>query len=323
MSDSTPQQASRAGRRPFPAREGLLVLLLLALCVLFRLQAAPFLSADNLVEIARHFSEIGLMALPQTFIILTGGIDLAIGSLLGLSAVALGETFHSLRWPFWAAAGAAVATGCLGGAANGFAIAELGMPALVVTLATLAIYRGLAVGITGGQSISDFPDATGWLGQENAGPFPNQLLLLVLLTAIAAAVLYRSPYGRYLFSIGGNETACRLAGVPVDRVRFCNYLISGAMAGLAAVVYVSRLGTARPDAGAGMELDVISAVVLGGTDVAGGEGGIVGTILGLLILSVLRSGLDMVNFPQERQPVLIGALLIATIALDRLIRRRR
>ena len=316
-------RATRRLRWSAFARELLLLALLAVLCAIFARLSPQFLDSDNLREIARHFSEVGLMALPQTYVILTSGIDLSVGSLLGLSSVALGLSFEHLKWPFWEAAGAALGVGALGGAVNGLAIAWWGMPALVVTLATLAIYRGLAVGISSGRSITDFPDSSSWLGQGTIGPFPTQFLLLVAAVILAGAALYKSPFGRYIYAIGGNETASRLGGVPVDRTRFLVYLLSGVASGLAAVVYVSRLGTARPDAGSGIELDVISAVVLGGTDVAGGDGGIIGTVLGLLILSVLRNGLDLINFPQERQPVVIGALLITAIAIDRAVRRRR
>ncbi|MDQ2731763.1 MAG: ABC transporter permease [Armatimonadota bacterium] len=298
-------------------------MILAVLCALFAKLSPEFLGLDNLASMAQNFTEIGLIALPMTFVILTAGIDLSVGAIAGLSCVALGSAFGHFHGSFWAGAVAAVAMGALAGSLNGAAISWLGMPPLVVTLATMAIYRGLAVGFSGGEPVTGFPAGSEWLGQGMAGPFPHQAILLILLALMAAWALYLTPYGRYLYAIGGSEMTCRLGGVSVDAIRFSTYLLSGAAAGLAAVVYVSRVGTARSDTGAGWELDVISAVVLGGTDVAGGDGGLAGTILGLLIISVLRNGLNLVNFPQEGQPVILGCVLIGAIALDRLVRKRR
>ncbi|MCA1597086.1 MAG: ABC transporter permease [Chloroflexi bacterium] len=296
----------------------------MALCVLFTAKTGrQFLDPDNLAEIARNFSEIGLMAIPQTFVVLTGGIDLSVGSILGVASFVIGAAFDRGHLSFPEAGAVSIAAGSVCGALNGVAVGPGGMPSLVVTLATLAIYRGLAVGFSGGTSVSDFPDSSSWIGQGTIGPFPTQLIVLAFVFAAATLALYRSPFGRYVFSTGYNETASRLAGAPVDRLRVWVFMLSGAAAGLAAVVHVARLGTARADAGAGMELDVISAVVLGGTDVAGGDGGLLGTFLALVILSVLRSGLNLLNVPEEGQSVVIGGLLIGTIALDRAVRRRR
>lgn len=296
----------------------------MALCAIFTVKAGrQFLDPDNLAEIARNFAEIGLMAIPQTFIILTGGIDLSVGSILGMASFVLGSAFDRLHLSFWEAGGVGIAAGAACGALNGIAVGPGGMPSLVVTLATLAIYRGLAIGLSSGSSVSDFPDSSNWLGQGTIGPFPTQLVLLAVVSVAAILALYKSPFGRYIFSTGFNETASRLAGVPVDRVRTWIFLLSGAAAGMAAMVHVARLGTARADAGIGMELDVITAVVMGGTDVAGGDGGLMGTFLALVILSVLRSGLNLLNVPEEGQSVIIGSLLIATIALDKAVRRRR
>jgi rhamnose transport system permease protein len=281
-----------------------------------------FLTQKNLLEMTRNFVEIGLLALPMTLIIITAGIDLSVGSVVGLCAVVLGFAWERGHLTLGSAVLVTLLAGVLAGAVNGALIAGMRIPALIVTLATMAIYRGLAAGISQARRVSDFPEAFFFLGQGHLGPFPTQLVLFVVLAVLVALVLARTTLGRALYALGSNEETTRLSGQPVAGLKFFAYTLSGLLAGLAALVYVSRVSTAKPDAGLGLELDVITAVVLGGTSIAGGEGSIVGSVLGLSILSVLRFGLTLARFPTEGQTVLLGALLIAAVWLDRAVRRR-
>lgn len=281
-----------------------------------------FLTLQNLLDMTRHFVEIGLLALPMTLIIITAGIDLSVGSMVGLCAVILGFAWDRWHLTLGSAAALTLLTGLLAGMGNGLLIAGVRIPALIVTLATMAIYRGLADGISQARRVSDFPESFFFLGQGYVGPFPTQLVLFAFLAALTALALARTGFGRALYALGSNEETARLSGLPVARLKAGVYAFSGLLAGLAALVYVSRVSTAKPDAGLGLELDVITAVVLGGTSIAGGEGSILGSVLGLSLLSVLRRGLTLANFPMEGQAVLLGALLIGAVWLDRLVRRR-
>jgi ribose/xylose/arabinose/galactoside ABC-type transport system permease subunit len=280
-----------------------------------------FLTVPNLLDMTRHFVEVGLLALPMTLIIITAGIDLSVGSMVGLCAVILGFAWDRLHLTLGSAAALTLLTGLLAGLGNGLLIAGMGIPALIVTLATMAIYRGLADGISQARRVSDFPESFFFLGQGYVGPFPTQLVLFAFLAALTALVLARTGFGRALYALGSNEETARLSGLQVARLKAGVYALSGLLASLAALVYVSRVSTAKPDAGLGLELDVITAVVLGGTHIAGGEGSILGSVLGLSLLSVLRRGLTLANFPMEGQAVLLGMLLIGAVWLDRLVRR--
>ncbi|MGQ9524954.1 MAG: ABC transporter permease [Armatimonadota bacterium] len=302
-------------------KEALLVVVLAAVIAAMSAMSPRFLTPYNQLEMTRHFVEIGLIALPMTLVIITGGIDLSVGSILGLSAVVLGYCWRHWHISIWACSAAAICVGAFAGAANGAMVAWARIPPLIVTLATLAIYRGLALGISQAQPVFDYPEAFYLLGQGYVGPMPMQLLIFVLAAAVVGCVLALTKHGRAIYAIGASEEAARLSGTPVSTAKLLLYTFSGLMAGLAAVVYVSRVSTAKADAGLGYELDVISAVVLGGTSVSGGEGSVVGTVLGLLIISSLRNGLTLAGNPAEIQAVIIGSLLIAAVGLDSSLRR--
>lgn len=205
----------------------------------------------------------------------------------------------------------------MAGAINGFCVAFLDLPPVIVTLATMALFRGFALGITGGDKVSGFPESfTAW-GQEHWGFLPRQLPLFVSLSAMTWWLLHRSVFGRYLYAIGANEEAAKFSGVPVRATKMGMYILSGLMAGVAGILYVARFNTAKADAAIGAELEVITAVLLGGTPIRGGEGSLTGTLLALLLLSTLRRGLDLARVGVEQQAIVIGALLIVAVALGR------
>ncbi len=295
--------------------------LLIATCLLMGRLSPVFLRPDSLLDMTRHMVEVGLVALPMTLVILTAGIDLSPGSTMGLASVVLGLTWRG-GLPIGAAAGAAllVATAC--GALNGALVAGPRLPALIVTVATLAIYRGLALGLGRGGDVSGYPEAFYGLGQSYVGGWaPTQTVLLAGLAVAAALFLGCTAAGRSLRAVGANEAGARLSGVRVARYHFLVYTLTGLMAGLAAVIYAARVSTAKADAGTGLELDAITAVVLGGASITGGEGGIGGTVLGLLLITALTHGLTLARVPSDRQAVLLGLLLIAAVWLDRRFRR--
>jgi len=302
------------------AVEAMLLVALVVLIIVMAQLSPAFLTTRNLFNITRFIAEIGLISLGMTMVILTGGIDLSVGAILGMCGIVMGALFVLGVGVWWAAA-IALLVGTLAGFLNGMLAVITRVHPLVITLATLAIYRGIAHGIAQGDSYSGFPGTFFFLGQGYLGPIPTQLLVFVVFAAVATYVLSRTTFGRSLYAFGHNETATRFAGIPVDRLQIAVYTITGFLSGLAAVVFVSRVSSARGDSGALMELDVITAVVLGGTALTGGRGSILGTLLGLLIVGVVRNGLTLAFVPLEVQAVFVGIILILAVTVNRTIRR--
>jgi rhamnose transport system substrate-binding protein len=315
--------ASASARRLLTS-ESILAGLLVLEVIYFAATGSNFLSAANAFEVARAAVEIGLLSLAMTAVILTGGIDLSVGSLLGLAAVLMGAAGRGGGMPMGLAALVAVTVGLLGGALNALLVARLGVPPLIVTLGTFSLFRGLAEGWTGGvRNYTDFPAAFLFLGQGRLpGGLPAQLPLLVLAAVFFWLLLHRTGAGRGLRAIGFSPEGARYAGIPVARRLALVYVLSGLMAGLAAVVYAARLGQAKADAGTGYELTAITAVVLGGTSIFGGKGTVHGTLLGLAALAVLQNGLRLADLPAELAGILTGVLLIVAIGAGRVFSAR-
>ncbi|MEP7270040.1 MAG: substrate-binding domain-containing protein [Acidobacteriota bacterium] len=309
--------------RLFPNREWVLLLLLVAEIAIFSVAGENFLSTSNAFEITRLSVEVGLLALALTPIIVTGGIDLSVSSMMGLAAVVCGWLWRDVGLPIEISAGLAILLGLAGGGLNGVLIARLGIPPLIVTLGTFSLFRGLAEGLTSGvDNFTGFPPRFLFLGQGYLfGVVPPQLLILVVVAIGYWVLLQRLAIGRCLYAIGFSAEGARFAGIPVARRVGLVYVLSGVAASVAAVIYIAHLGQAKSDAGTGYELMAIAAVVLGGTSIFGGRGTIQGTILGLLAIVVLQNGLRLSALPAELAGVLTGALLIGTIIIDRLTKK--
>ncbi len=314
----------RAPRRnPVATHEWVLACVLVAALAVLALLTDRFLTVDNLLNQGRLMTEVGLLALPMTFIIITGGIDLSVGSTLGLCAILLGYSWKNFDFPLPAAIAFALVVGTLCGFANGWFITRMRVPPLIMTLSTLALYRGLAEGISQAHSVRGYPDWFFVLGQGQVFGVPTQLWFLLLATIVFAVVLSRTVFGRSLYAIGHNETGARFSAIPVGRVKLIAYTASGLMAGLAACVFVSRVSTTRSDMGTGIELDVIAAVVLGGTSILGGTGTIAGTVLGMVLIQLLKDGLALTGVKGDATIVVIGVVLIMSILITNLARLRR
>jgi ribose/xylose/arabinose/galactoside ABC-type transport system permease subunit/ABC-type sugar transport system substrate-binding protein len=303
----------------FPNGEWILLLAVLVEVLIFSAFAPGFFTVANLFEVLRFSIELGLLALAMTPIIITGGIDLSVGSALGLAATIFGMAWKS-GVPVSAAVGIVLLVGLACGALNALLIAGLRLPALIVTLGTYSLYRGIAEGITHGAiSYTGFPHAFLMLGQGYFWKIiPIQLPLFLLVAIGYIILLHRSTIGRSLYAIGFNTEGSRYAGIPVRKRQTLIYLLSGVVASIAAIIYVAHLGLAKSDLGTGFELQAITAVVLGGTSVFGGRGTLYGTMFGLLFLSVLQNGLHLLALPSEFTGVLIGVLLLAIVSFDRL-----
>lgn len=296
----------------------LAVVLVVAIAVMATL-SDTFLTVDNLLNATRFMTEIGLVALGMTLVMITGGIDLSVGSVIALTAVVIGLLIQA-GFGAWPAAVIGLCLGALLGALNGFVITRVGLPPIIITLATLAIYRGIAYGISGARAFP-IPDSLSVLGQGYLGPLPVQLPLFLAVAAGVWLVLARTTFGRTLYALGVNETAARFAGLHVDRVKLAAYAASGLLSAAAAVIFISRVSSAKANAGEGYELDAITIVVLGGGSVAGGRGGVIGTLLGLAIIGVTRNGLTQAYIPPEVQAILIGAVLVAAVVGNELFAR--
>jgi ribose transport system permease protein len=303
---------------------------LLVMIVVFSLLSPNFLKFDNFVGILLATSVNGILALGVTFVIVTGGIDLSIGTVMTLSAVITAVLITNMGLPIPVGIAGGVVTGGLAGLVNGILIARFKIPSFIVTLGMLNVAKGLALVISGLSPIyfNDTPSfnqgAMGSLiGSVVPGlAIPNVVLILFGAALVASLVLSRTILGRYTFALGSNEEAARLSGVNVGAWKTAVYVVCGLFAGLAGVVIAARLNSAQPSLGQGYELDAIAAAVIGGTSLSGGEGTILGTVIGAFIISTLTNGLRILSVPQEWQTVVTGGIVILAVYLDGIRRRR-
>lgn len=299
--------------------EAALALLLIGLLAVASLAMPDFLRPKKQLLLSRQLWEFAILALGMTLIILTGGIDLSIGSAMGLCAVTFGICF-SMTNSLALSCLACLAVGAAGGAINGALVSKLKLHPLIVTLATLAAFRGIAEGVSQGASYSQFGDGFSKLARGMWFGVPIPAYFFLVLAIAFGIFLAKTPTGRFIYAIGHNETAARFSGIAVDRIKFWLYTASGLLAGLATILHVSRF-SAKADAGSGFELDVITAVVVGGTSIYGGRGNIIGTVLGLLLIHETRLFVRGYWQIDELRPIVIGFLLIASVLVYRALRR--
>ncbi|CAM5480167.1 Ribose import permease protein RbsC [Mycolicibacterium aubagnense] len=301
--------------------ETFLALLLVVVLIVLSFQSDRFFTVSNLLNQGRLMTEIGLIAIAMTFVIATGGIDLSVGSILGLTAILTGVFWQNVGLPLPVAAGAAIAVGTFAGFVNGLIITRFTVPPLIATLATLALYRGLAEGISQARSVRGYPDWFYVLGQGEVLGVPTQLWILAAAAIIASVILAYTRWGRTVYAIGSNEVASRFSGLSVEKTKLALYTASGFAAAVAGVIFVSRVSTTRSDMGTGIELDAITAVVLGGTSIFGGRGTIAGTMIGLCLIQALKNGLSLAGVKGDGTIMLIGAVLILAILASNLFER--
>ncbi len=295
--------------------ESILLLVVVLEWFWFNSVGRNFGSLDNTYDILRHSVEIGLLALAMTPIILTGGIDLSVGSLLGLCAILFGKLWRDAGLPIPVAALATLGIGTLAGGLNALLITRLRLPPLIVTLGTYSLFRGLAEAITRGvDTFTNFPAPFLHLGQERTLGVPTQVWVFLAVAAALWLLVQRTTFGRSFRAIGFAPEGARYAGLPVERRLALAYVLAGFVAALAAIIYTARLGQAKADAGTGYELFAITAVVLGGTSIFGGTGSVHGTLLGVAAIAVLNNGLVHARQPREVAGMLTGLLLVAALA---------
>lgn len=298
-------------------RNGLLVGFGL-LCIGIGALSPAFLTPSNFINILRQVSINGVAAMGQTLVILTGGIDLSVGSGVGVAGILVAKLAPYGLLP---SVGAALIM-CLGaGLVNGLIITKLKVTPFVATLGMMAVLRGAAYVISGGYSIYETPYPVKFVGQGAVAGIPMLVVVVLVVTAIAYYVLRYTVFGRHVYAIGGNEEGARLAGVRTDRTKIWVYVLSGLAMGIAGIMLAGRMNTGEPTAGTGYELDCIAAVVIGGTSLMGGQGGVVGTLLGALVLGVVNNGMNILNVNVYWQQVVKGAIIIFAVVIDQLKNR--
>ena len=311
------QTAGLSAARQFGTLIGLIVL-----CVVLWALTPHFLTLPNLLNIAQQTSINAVVAVGMTYVILSGGIDLSVGSIVALSGVALGLTLQGGHSTAVAVlAGVAVGSAC--GLLNGSLVSWGGLPPFIVTLGMMSIARGAALLVTEGRPVSGFDAGFRSLATGQIGFIPAPVVVTAAVYAIAHLVLARTTFGRYVYAIGGNEEATRLSGVSVRLHKTVIYGVSGLMSAVAAVILTARLNSAQPIAGMMYELDAIAATVIGGTSLMGGEGTLLGTLVGALIMGVLRNGLNLLGVSSFLQQIVIGGVIVGAVLIDTMLKRQR
>jgi ribose transport system permease protein len=294
---------------------------LLVLCAVLWIASPHFLTASNLVNVVEQSAIIGIIAVGMTFVIITGGIDLSVGSLVALSGIAFGTAVQQ-DVPLPLAAVIGLGTGMACGTINGLLITLGRLPPFIATLGMMSMARGAALMLSDGRPISGYPEAFRTLATGDVLGIPVPVIMMLAIYGLAHFTLQRTILGRYTYAIGGNEEAATLSGVNVKLYKTLVYAIAGLLSAVTALLLVARLNSAQPIAGIMYELDAIAAVVIGGASLMGGAGSVVGTLIGALIMAVLRNGLNLLGVPSYVQQVAIGAVIVIAVLVDMALRRR-
>jgi len=316
-SETTSTKKSQRTLATFMSDYGIMVAFI-ALCVVLSIASPYFLGVSNLLNVLRQVSINGVLAIGMTFVILTRGIDLSVGSMMAFAAIvaasfAGASADSALILPILMGLGAGLALGCI----NGVMVARFAIPPFVMTLGMLSMARGLTYIYSDGMPISSLSSSFLWLGQGTVAGIPVPVLLFAAIFLLAWFTLRYTAFGRYVYAVGGNPTASRLSGINVRGIIFAVYAISGTLCGLAGLMIAARTSAALPQAGVAYELDAIAAVVIGGTSLAGGKGRIIGTLFGVLIIGVINNGLDLLGVSSFYQQLVKGAIIVVAVMLDR------
>jgi ribose transport system permease protein len=310
-----------AARKRFAlVAEWSVLLALLAEMAVFSFLSPYFFTSENILNVSLQTSIIAIIAAGMTFVILTAGIDLSVGSVVAFTGV-IATALLRLDLPFGVAiavaAAAAIGIGTLSGALAGALITKLNITPFIVTLALMTIWRGASFLFTDGRPIWDLPEQFSSIAGARVLGLPVPTIVMLVVFAAGYIVLTRTPFGRYVYAVGGNREAARLAGIRTDRVILGVYVLCGFLAAVSGILLASRLNSGQPNSGLMYELDVIAAVVVGGTSLMGGRGSIVGTFVGAMLIGVLRNGLNLLNVSSYLQMIFVGAVILLAVALDR------
>lgn len=307
---------NRINRYDYLRRFGMLAAFLL-ICFLLSLATPNFFSLQNMTIVLRQVSINGVLAIGVTFVIITGGIDLSLGSVVALAGVVAALFAHPGEYALMVPIALAILVGGGIGGLNGLAVTKGKVAPFIVTLGMMTIARGLALVISDGRPVTNLSDSFNAIGGGNVMGVPIPILIFASVIVFASILLNQTRMGRYMFAVGGNEKAAYASGIRVNRVKVIAYMICSGLAGLAGIILASRITTGQPNAGVAYELDAIAAVVIGGTSLSGGTGSIGGTVLGVLLIGVINNGLDLLNVSSYYQQIIKGVIIIAAVLIDR------
>lgn len=318
-----PDRLTSPASRALKSWEALLALVAVAIFALNARASPYFLDPWNLSDASFNFTEKAMIAFAMAMLIVAGEIDLSVGAIIALASTVMGLAMAAgASTPVLVALG--LGTGVLCGAFNGLLVARFGLPSIVVTIGTMSLFRGISYIVLGDGAFTGYPDSFAWFGQGYVfWVITVELVIFALAALVFGVLLHRTSFGRMVQAIGNNATAARFSGIRVERVRFILFLLTGLMSGIAAVCLTSRLGSTRPSIASGFELDVVTIVVLGGVSILGGSGSILGVVLAAVVMGLVTFGLGLLNVPGIVMSIVVGALLIAVIALPRLWSMRR
>ena len=318
QSRHVPDRLTSRATRVFRSWEALLLAVAIAIFVVNSFASPYFLNAWNLSDATFNFTEKAMIAFAMALLIISGEIDLSVAAIIALASTAMGYALQfGVGTPGLVMIGLTV--GLLCGAFNGFFVTVLGLPSIVVTIGTMSLFRGISFIVLGDNAFRGYPSDFAWFGQGYIyWVFTVEMLLFAIIAVIYGVLLHRTNFGRAIFAIGNNPTGAMFSGIRVPRVKFILFLLTGLMSGVAAVCLTSRLGSTRPSIAAGMELEVVTMVVLGGVNILGGSGSIPGVVIAAFVMGLVTFGLGLLNVPGIVMSIFIGLLLIGVIALPRL-----
>lgn len=292
----------------------------IGICVALSLITPQFLTVQNLTIIVTQVSINALLAFGVTFVIITGGIDLSIGSMVAVTGVVAASFAHPNTYPVAVPLLVGLLAGLLFGAVNGFVITRSNVPPFIVTLGTMTVGRGLALILSKGRPVSNLSDSFNFIGGGKILGVPTLIIILILAFVGCSMMVRKTVIGRYMYAVGGNEQAAEASGIDLKRVKMVVYTLCGGLAALAGILLTSRITTGQPNAGTGFELDAIAAAIIGGTSTSGGTGTMTGTLIGALLIGVISNGLDLLNVTSYYQQVVMGIIIIGAVVLDGLNR---
>ena len=294
-----------------------ILIALCVICIILSIATPYFFTAQNLIIVLRQVSINGILAIGVTFVIIAGGIDLSLGSVIALTGVIAASFAHPDTYPLIVPLLLALLCGVAIGAINGLTITIGKVAPFIVTLGMMTIARGLALVLSNGRPVTNLSPSFNFIGGGDWLHIPVPILLFVLVILISSVILKYTRIGRYVYAVGGNENAARASGIRVSRVKLFAYIMCSGLAALAGIVLASRITTGQPNAGIAYELDAIAAVVIGGTSLLGGRGSVMGTVIGVLIIGVINNGLDLLNVSSYYQQIIKGIIIVGAVLLDR------
>ncbi|MEO6000143.1 MAG: ABC transporter permease [Chitinophagaceae bacterium] len=287
------------------------------ICILLSVLTPNFFSVQNMVIVLRQISINGILAVGVTFVIIAGGIDLSLGSVIALTGVVAALFSHPGDYPLIVPVSLAILMGILIGTVNGLTITKGKVAPFIVTLGMMTIARGLALVISNGRPVSNLSKSFNFIGGGNFMDIPVPIIIFAVVVILASIILNYTKTGRYIYAVGGNENAARASGINVNSVKLFTYVVCSGLAALAGIILASRITTGQPNAGVAYELDAIAAVVIGGASLSGGIGSIIGTVFGALIIGVINNGLDLLNITSYYQQIIKGVIIVGAVLIDR------